>query len=207
MKIYDITAEISSALPFYSEDDPFTFDWALRLENGDQCNLSRITMSPHTGTHADMPLHFIENGATCDEIPLEHFYGKAKLFRLRHKRNILRDDLLPLEIQPSDIILFDTGQSCNMNKPLKKDYTALSPCAAEYLAEKKIKTVGLDYISADTYNAPDFPVHKILLGNGIAILEGLVLHDIPQGEYEISALPLKFKGGEGSPVRAILVKK
>jgi len=209
MKIYDITAEISSALPFYSENDPFKFDWILRLENGDTCNLSRVTMSAHTGTHADMLLHFIENGAACDTIPLKHFYGKAKLFRLHHKQpqNISREDLLPLDIQSGDIILLDTGQSCNMNKPLKKDYTALSSCAAEFLAEKKIKTVGLDYISADTYNSPGFPVHNILLGNGIAILEGLVLENVPEGEYEISALPLKFKGGEGSPVRAILVKK
>jgi arylformamidase len=205
--MYDITAEISSALPFYSENDPFKFDWVLRLENGDDCNLSRVTMSAHTGTHADMPLHFIENGAACDEIPLEHFYGKAKLFRLNHKqpRNISREDLLPLDIQSGDIILLDTGQSRNMNKPLKKDYTALSPCAAEFLAEKKIRTVGLDYISADTYNAPRFPVHNILLGNGIAILEGLVLENVPEGEYVISALPLKFKGGEGSPVRAVLI--
>ncbi|MCL1842833.1 MAG: cyclase family protein [Defluviitaleaceae bacterium] len=209
MKIYDITAEISSALPFYSENDPFKFDRVLRLENGDACNLSRVTMSVHTGTHADMPLHFIENGAACDEISLEHFYGKAKLFRLHHKepRNISKNDLLPLDIQAGDIILLDTGQSCNMSKPLKKDYTALSPCAAKFLTEKKIKTVGLDYISADTYNAEGFPVHHILLGNGIAILEGLVLQNVPEGEYEISALPLKFKGGEGSPVRAILVAR
>jgi arylformamidase len=93
-----------------------------------------------------------------------------------------------------------------MSKPLNKNYTALSPCAANFLAEKKIRTVGLDYISADTYNAEGFPVHKILLGNDIAILEGLVLENVPEGEYIISALPLKFKGGEGSPVRAILVE-
>jgi len=205
MKIYDITAELSHALPAYSENDPYKFDWILRLENGDSCNLSRVTMSAHTGTHADMPLHFIENGASCDEISLEHFYGKAKLFRL--PPNVTKDALLPLNIRAGDIILLDTGQSRNMNKPLKKDYTAISPCAAEFLAQRKIKTVGLDYISADTYNAPGFPVHNILLGNGIAILEGLVLHDVPVGEYVISALPLKFKGGEGSPVRAILVRE
>ncbi|MCL1884096.1 MAG: cyclase family protein [Defluviitaleaceae bacterium] len=208
MKIYDITAEISSALPFYSENDPYKFDWVLRLENGDMCNLSRVTMSAHTGTHADMPLHFVENGEACDEISMEYFYGKAKLFRFSRKepQNISREDLLHLDIQMGDIILLDMGQSCNMNKPLKKDYAALSACAAEFLVEKKIRTMGLDYVSADTYNSIDFPVHRILLGNGIAILEGLVLENVPEGEYVISALPLKFKGGEGSPVRAILVK-
>lgn len=155
MKIYDITAEISPALPSYSEKDVFRFEQVLQLKNGDACNLSRVMMSAHTGTHADMPLHFIENGQACDEISLEHFYGRAKLIRLRNKQeqDILEEDLLSLDIQAGDIILFDTGQSHNMNKLLKKDYTALSPCAAQFLATKKIKTVGLDYISVDTYNA------------------------------------------------------
>lgn len=206
MKIYDITAEVSKNLPFYSENDPFDFKKVLQIKNGDNCNLSRVKMSLHTGTHADMPLHFIEGGMTCSNIPLDRFFGKAKLFRLP-QRSITKNDLLPLEIKENDIILLDTGQSVYMSEStLKKDYTTLLPEAAEFLVEKKIKTVGLDYISADIYNSHNFHVHKTLLGNGIAILEGLVLHNVPQGEYLLSALPLKFKDGDGSPIRAILAK-
>jgi len=209
MKIYDITAEVSKSLPFYSESDPFDMKRVLQLKNGDMCNLTRVTMSMHTGTHADMPLHFIDDGTACHDTPLDHFYGKAKLIRLSFDapRDITKADLVPFDIQPGDIILLDTNQSQYMQQPLKKDFTALTTEAAEFLVEKKIKTVGLDYISADVYGSEDFPVHKILLGNKIAILEGLVLQDVPVGEYEISALPLKFKDGDGSPVRAILVDR
>jgi len=209
MKIYDISAEISPSLPFYSDNDPFNFKKVLRLENGDSCNLSRVTMSTHTGTHADMPLHFIKDGAACHDIPLDYFFGMAKLFRLpfASPRNVTKDDLLHLDIQAGDIILLDVGQSKYMRQStLKKDYAVLQPEAAEFLAAKKIKTLGLDYISADAYHGDDYPIHKILLGSGVAILEGLVLDGVPQGEYLLSALPLKFKDGEGSPVRAVLVE-
>jgi arylformamidase len=90
---------------------------------------------------------------------------------------------------------------------LKEGYTVLNPDAAEFLVSKKIKTIGIDYISIDEHNSPTFPVHKILLGAGVTILEGLVLDNVPEGEYVISALPLKFKNGDGSPIRAILVSE
>lgn len=210
MKIHDITAEVSTALPFYSENDPFSMKQVLKLENGDICNLSRVTMSMHIGTHADMPLHFIEGGKACHEIPLDHFYGAAKLFRiiLESTRNIKKSDLIPLDIRAGDIILLDMGQSVYMGEStLKKDYAVIEPDAAEFLVQKKIKTLGVDYVSVDAYNSPNFPVHKILLDGGVTILEGLVLDGVPEGEYILSALPLKFKGGDGSPVRAVLVEK
>ena len=208
MKIHDITTTLSQSIPFYSENDPFHFKKTLQLKNGDMCDLSLIKMSSHTGTHADMPLHFIEDGANCETIQLDHFYGNAKVIRLNLEthRHIIKEDLIQHDITEGDRILLCTGQSINMDKPLIKDFIALTPEAAEYLAEKKIKTLGFDYISVDPYNSPNFPVHKILLGNGIAIIEGLVLHNIPPGEYILSALPLKFENGDGSPVRAILIE-
>ncbi|MCL2372827.1 MAG: cyclase family protein [Defluviitaleaceae bacterium] len=209
MQIYDITAEVSQNLPFYSESDPFDMKRVLSMEAGDFCNLTRVTMSLHTGTHADMPLHFVGGGAGCQDVPLENFFGKAKLFRLdiSPARDVTHADLAPLDIQAGDIILLDTGQSIHMQESnLKKDYKTLTTCAAEYLTQKKIRTIGIDYLSVDSYNSPDFPVHKILLSSGITVLEGLVLQGVPAGEYTISALPLKFKDGDGSPVRAVLVK-
>ena len=209
MKIHDITATLSQSLPFYSEDDPFFVEKTLQLKNGDMCDLSHIKMTSHTGTHADMPLHFIESGENCEGIQLDYFYGKVKVMRinLETHRNITKEDLTPHGINQGDRILISTGQSIEMDKPLIKDFIALTPEAAEYLAEKKIKTLGFDYISVDIYNSPDFPVHKTLLGNGIVIIEGLVLHNIPPGEYTLSALPLKFEYGDGSPVRAILIEE
>ena len=117
-------------------------------------------------------------------------------------------DISHLKIKEGEIVLFDTGQSDYMENPMfNEEYFAFSPEAAEYLASKNVKTVGIDYLSIDPYNAKGFPAHKILLGKGICILEGLVLKGVPEGEYMLSALPLKLKDGNGSPVRAVLVRE
>ena len=207
MKIYDITAEISEHLPAYANgiERPAITTLA-QLDKGDTCNLTRISVSAHTGTHADMPLHFISGGAACDEIPLEHFYGPAKVMRIAVESHVRKADLEPLDIRAGDIILLDTGQSAYMRcGKFKHDFLAFTLEAAEYLVEKKIKTIGIDYLSIDPYDSADYAVHKALLGNGIAILEGLVLENVPEGMYTLSALPLKIPNGDGSPVRAVLV--
>ena len=207
MKIYDITASISENLPVYAGERHSVTD-VMKLSDGDVCNFSAIKFSSHTGTHADVPYHFIQEGKNLDEVSLEHFYGKAKLFRIKIKGNIQVSDISHLEIKESEIVLFDTGQSDYMENPVfKEDYFAFSPEAAEYLASKNVKTVGIDYLSIDPYSAEGFPAHKILLGKGICLLEGLVLKGVPEGEYMLSALPLKFEGGNGSPVRAVLVRE
>ena len=207
MKIYDITASISDSLPVYAGERHKVID-VMKLENGDACNFSAIKFSSHAGTHADVPHHFIQGGATIDDVSLEHFYGKAKLFRLKISSHVTKADLEHLEINKGDIVLLDLGQSNYMSIPeLNKNYFALTPEAAEYLAGKQVKTVGTDYLSVEPYKTEGYPTHKALLGKGICLLEGLVLGHVPEGEYTLSALPLKFAGGNGSPVRAILIKE
>ncbi|MCL2378170.1 MAG: cyclase family protein [Defluviitaleaceae bacterium] len=205
MKIYDITAEISSNLPVYGNERP-EITITSQMDNGDPYNFSKISVTAHTGTHADMPLHFIPGGSTCTDTALDYFYGPAKVMRITVQGHVRKADLEPLDIREGDIVLLDTGQSAYMRQGvLNQDFIALTPEAAEYLVMKKIKTIGIDYLSIDPYGAEGFPAHKALLGNGIAVLEGLVLENVPEGEYILSALPLKIPGGEGSPVRAILV--
>ena len=200
MKIYDISIEISNDMLVYGDDEKPQLTDVAEIKQGSLYNLTRFTMTGHMGTHADTPLHFIDGGATCDNIPLDHFYGPAKVIQMppimgENPRDITKGDLLPLDIQAGDILLLNTG-----NKVFTTE-------AAAYLTEKKIKTLGVDVMSVDAYDSSDFPVHHMLLGSGIAILECLALDGIPQGTYELSALPLKFKNGNGSPVRAILADK
>jgi len=196
MKIYDISLEISNDMPVYGDGEKPLITELAQIKHGSQYNLTRFTMTGHMGTHADTPLHFVDGGATCDNIPLDHFYGPAKVIQMPPiEGDITKDDLLPLDIHGGDILLLNTG-----NK-------VFTPDAAAYLAEKKIKTLGVDAMSVDAYNSPDFPVHHILLDNDITIIECLALDGVPQGTYELSALPLKFKNGNGSPVRAILADK
>ncbi|MCL2528402.1 MAG: cyclase family protein [Defluviitaleaceae bacterium] len=205
MKIYDITASISNDLPVYGDEKPAITHLA-QMGKGDAYNVSRISATTHTGTHADMPLHFIPGGDDCTSIDLSHFYGPAKVMKVNVKEHVNKDDIEALDIQAGDIILLNTGQSKYMSQgSLKQDFLGLTVEAAEYLAQKKIKTVGIDYLSVDPYGTTGFPVHKTLLGNGITVLEGLVLEHVPEGAYTLSALPLKIPNGDGSPVRAVLV--
>ena len=204
MKIYDITAEISENLPGFRNDRHEIVETS-EIAKGKAHNSSRITMSSHMGTHADMPVHFIHGGETCDSISLDYFYGRAKVARLNVSRHVTKADLAHLDICEGDILLLDTGQSALMRQgAFEENYIGLAPDAAEYLVEKKIKTIGIDYLSIEPFNTEVYPTHKALLGNGICVLEGLVLENVPEGEYTLSALPLKFKNGNGSPVRAIL---
>lgn len=206
MKIYDITAAICDNLPVYGNERP-TVDRVARLEDGDKYNFTKLGLSTHTGTHADMPSHFTNSHITCDNVPLDRFYGPARLIRIPATGHITMADLLPFNIEEGSILLIDTGQSKYMQQgTLKENFFALTTEAAQYLVEKKIKTLGIDYLSVDPYDSEDFAVHMALLGNGVTILEGLVLEGVPEGEYILSALPLKIAGGDGSPVRAVLVK-
>jgi len=205
MKIYDITAAICDNLPVFGNERPQA-EKIFNLADGDPYNFTKLHGTTHTGTHADMPAHFIQNGATCDTIALDHFYGRAKVIKLTTTSHVTGDDLAAHNITAGDIILLSLGQSKHMQSgTLKQNFIALKPCAAEFLIQKKVKTVGIDYLSVDPYESMDFPVHKALLGNGIAILEGLMLDDVPEGEYTLSALPLKVQDGDGSPIRAVLV--
>ena len=205
MKIYDITAAIGDNMPVYGNERP-TVNRVAKIEEGAPYNFTTLAFTTHTGTHADMPAHFVLDGATCDTVPLTYFYGKAKVIRVPVTSHVTRADLLPHDIQAGDILLIDTGQSKYMGQgAFKQDFIALTPDAAAYLVEKQVKTVGIDYLSIDPYGAEGFPAHKLLLGSGVAVLEGLVLENVPEGEYILSALPLKIAGGDGSPVRAVLV--
>ena len=215
MRIYDLTAVFSTNLPAYGGDSNVVISQDSEISKGHVCNGSTITMSSHTGTHADAPKHFIDDGLTCDNIPLERFFGRAKVYDLRKaldgRKLIEVGDVNRLEINESDIILLNTGSSPLMRKKeFDPGYVSVTPEAAAYLAGKKIKTLGVDYLSVETFGRKGFGAHHALLGGGIALLEGLVFDNspigfVPQGEYLLSAMPLKFENGNGSPVRAALM--
>jgi len=196
MKIYDISMEISEDMKVYSENEKVKFAEIYSIEKGDPVNLTRLSLTGHTGTHADTPLHFVSKGEDCTNIALDKFYGPAKLIDLSHiEGDVSAAVLKALDICEGDILLL-----CIADKIILSE-------AASYLAEKKIKTIGVNTLSVDAAGSDTWPAHHILLGAGIAIIEGLVLEGVPQGTYELSALPLKIRNGNGSPVRAVLSDK
>lgn len=205
---HDITMDFSEDIAVFPGDPKITIKEHMSIAKGDIVNLSMITFGSHTSTHIDAPRHFFDQGLSVDELPLEHFMGKAKVFEFQNRDAITAEDLHGLDIQKGDIVLFKTRNSSFLkDRSFHKDFVYIAPDAARYLVEAEIKTVGIDYLTIDPFGGNGFESHYALLGKGIVLIEGLDLEVIQPGEYEISALPVKIKNGNGSPVRAVLIEE
>jgi len=210
-EIIDISLPISNNLPIWPGDPPLEITTEMSIKNGANANVSRINMSVHTGTHLDAPLHFFDDKPAIDDINLELFVGDATVILIKdHINRITHNDLqsLNIDVWPRRLLL----KTNNSSKQLWKDnvfhteFCALSADAAGFLVNKGVSVIGIDYLSIAPFDEPD-PVHKILLGNGVVILEGLNLIDVSPGNYKLVCLPLKILDIEGAPARAILIKK
>lgn len=205
---HDVTLDFSPDTPIYPGDPEVNITEHMSISNGDIANVSILTFGSHTGTHIDAPKHFVDSGPAVDELPLEHFIGKAKVFEVKDKDAITEDDLKGFDIQRGDLILLKTRNSAIIrNNEFDTGFAYVTAEAARYLAYIGIKTLGYDYFSIEEYGSKDFGAHLALLGKGAVLIEGLDLGDIRPGEYEMVALPVKIKNGNGSPVRVILMEE
>ncbi|MCS7202711.1 MAG: cyclase family protein [Dictyoglomus sp.] len=201
----DVSLLIHENMLFWPSDPKFFLERVSEISKGNNANLSRISLGLHTGTHIDTPYHFLDDGKTLEKIDISRFYGIAKVFEIRSEDKISLIDIEKLEIEKDDIILFKTKNSLLLRENIfHENYIGLSIEGAEYLVEKEIKAVGIDYLSIGPRGEEGRKVHKILLSREIGIVEGLDLINVSPGKYFFIALPLKIKGGEGSPVRAVL---
>jgi arylformamidase len=208
MKIYDISVPIHKAMHTYPGDPRFRMRPMQSLETGHGYALHKISMGTHTGTHIDAPAHFVANGLTMDKIPLEILNGRARVIEIHDTERIERHALEQLVSVDDFRILFKTKNSLlwNSHKHFAKNYVYLTPEGAEYLVEKAIKLVGIDYLSIERFGDTAFAAHKTLLQSGIVIIEGLNLSDVEQDTYEMACLPLALTGVEAAPARVILKK-
>jgi arylformamidase len=208
MNIYDVTVAISDRTPIYQGDPPAEIDLCKSMAKGDAANVSQICVGVHTATHVDAPNHFIEGASRVHEIPLDSLVGACRV-------KLLPDDVVSIEpehlqsLEGVQRILFKTRNSAFWNTPedgFRTDFTYISPAAACMLAANNVKLVGIDYLSVEKFGSEDFATHITLLEKQIVILEGLDLREVPEGDYEITCLPLKYigGGGDGSPARTIL---
>lgn len=204
-RIYDITVPLSPALATYPGDPRLTVCPVTRQSQGDAANVSRITLSSHSGTHLDAPWHFFEDGATVDALDPDAFLGPARVLEVATTTHITAADLRRFDLQEAQRVLFKTSNGKLWSRAeFQPDYVALTASAAHLLVECGVRLVGIDYLSVDAFDRQDFPVHRTLLGRNILILEGLDLRAVPAGAYELLALPLLVQGGDGAPVRAFL---
>jgi arylformamidase len=205
--IFDISVPLSPDTPVFPGQERFNRKILSSIAKGDRATVSELTINSHTGTHVDSPSHFIEGGLTIDEIPFQSIVGPSRVFDLDVPEKIDYAEIEPLDLQKGEIVLFKTRNSTLWKvRDFRKDYVFLTKDAARYLAEKEVRAVGVDYIIPEAMDDLERPVHHILLGNNIVLIEGLNLEGVPQGRYLLICLPLKIAGGDAAPARAILVE-
>jgi arylformamidase len=166
-------------------------------------------MGDHTGTHVDPPVHFIPGGKTVDQLDLDTLFGTVRVVDMTQDIGAitprdLDDAKLPL---PITRLLFKTRNSSMWAREgFYRDYIGISWDAAQWLVDRQIRLVGIDYLSVELYEATEPNTHRTLLGAGVIIVEGLNLKEVPPGDYTLACLPLKIRDGDGGPARAILLE-
>lgn len=207
-KVFDITVMLGEESVDYPGDTPFSRNLIAALANGGFCDLSRLEMSAHSGTHIDSPAHFLKGGKTLEAYPLERFMLSAQVIEVDDPESIKLAELNDVNISPGEAVLFKTRNSLDglvRSASFTENFVYMTGPAAELLVERKAGLVGIDYITIEQYGGTEFPVHDALLKNDILILEGIDLQAVPAGRYRLFCLPLKIKGAEASPVRAVLM--
>jgi arylformamidase len=210
MKIHDISISIAPMMPTYPGDPTVSITPMKQIAKGDAANVSQLTFGNHTGTHLDPPIHFIPGGKTVDHLDLNTLYGPALVVDMTHvERAITANDLERAKLSKRAVrILFRTRNSNLWERPdFEKDFVGLAWDAAQWLVDRGVKLVGIDYLSVELFDASEPRTHRTLLGAGVIIVEGLNLKDILPGNYILACLPIKIKNGDGAPVRAILIQE
>jgi arylformamidase len=202
----DISLPISPDMPVWPGDPRPEVESVTTLAR-DGVQVSRLILGLHTGTHLDAPRHFIEGGRTVDQLDLTVLLGPCRVIEiLEDTPQITWGALQPFNLEPGERVLLKTPNSRRpMPQTFRPDFVALEPSAADYLCERGVRLVGIDGPSVDLWMAADFPCHRRLLAAGILILENLVLRHVQPGTYELIAVPLNLQGGDGCPVRALLL--
>ncbi|WP_305040793.1 arylformamidase [Erythrobacter ani] len=201
-RIWDISQPLHPGLPVWPGDTQFAQAKTWQMSESLPVNVSALTMSTHSGAHADAPLHYSEGGADIASVDLAAYLGECMVIDARRAAHLIESSDLPEDVG-ADRVLFRTFEVFPRDN-WKADTTAIAPETVNRLAGQGVKLIGIDGPSIDPQESKDMSAHKAVLKHDIRVLEGLVLDDVPEGRYELIALPLPIVGGDASPVRAIL---
>lgn len=202
----DVSVPLRTGMVHWPDNPPVKVERVMDLERGDAASVSSMSMGVHTGTHMDAPAHFQRGGVGIDQMPLEATLGLARVIEIRDPVSIKRAELEPAKLQPGERVLFRTRNSerCWQTDAFIEDFVFISREAAAYLAECRVRTVGVDYLSVGGFREDAEATHLALLQAGIWVIEGLNLLQVREGTYELICLPLRIAGGDGAPARAVL---
>jgi len=202
--LYDVSVAVRVGTPEWPGDAPFDCGWTARIADGASVNLSSTSGSPHVGTHADAPLHVHDGWPASDALPLGAFLGDALVLDVSDAATG------PMAITPDDLrlagverLLLRTGRTIATGR-FPADWPVLSAETAAALARRGVRLVGVDAPSVDARESKSLEVHRTLFAGGAFVLENLDLRDVPEGRYELIALPQRLVGLDAAPVRAVL---
>jgi arylformamidase len=222
VEMYDITAILGLA-PDYPGDRPFSLEWMQKQEESsmletqegcfteeqDSFSLSALSLSSHAGTHIDAPAHLSGKTKALDLYPLQRFFIPAHVVSVGYEESIQPDGLDDIDLEEGDAVLFQTSNSSAgllRSSNFTEKYVYLSESAAKRCVALGISMVGIDYLSVDRYDDEALPAHRYLLENDVLVLEGIDLKGVPPGRFILSCFPLRIRGSEASPVRAVLLR-
>jgi len=210
MPIYDVTVPLSNELPTYPGDPGIEIGNWRALANGDSANVSVVSFGAHTGTHVDAPAHFIEGASKVESMPLDVLIGEALVVEVPEDVVVIDEAFVTANVAAGTTrVLFKTRNSAFWDETppqFHSDFTHLNLGAATRLRDQGAKLIGIDYLSIERFKSGTHEVHHALLSQGVVIVEGLSLGDVPAGKYELICLPMRLhsKLGDGAPARAVL---
>lgn len=213
MKVHDVSLVMRPDMTLWGTEPGPKIEPLRRIAKGDSANVSIVSFADHTGTHVDPPLHFIEGGATVDQLPLEALVGPCVVVDYDGATHVdaawLEAARLPRGVER---ILFKTRNSALWRDPtakVTKEFVTINASAARWCVAHSVRLVGIDYLSIEPQGPEKagYPVHHTLLGAGVVIIEGLDLRGIAGGIYDLVCAPIKFAGGDGAPARVFLIER
>jgi arylformamidase len=204
VRYYDISLNLSPETVRWVVAPPLEVHERRRMSRGDDANASALTVSCHAGTHVDAPFHFVPDGAGIDAVPLERFIGPALVHQVEADRFITDAHVKAIPLGGMKRVLFKTRNSQLLKRrEFDPSFVAFSLEAARALVALGVELVGLDYLSV-AHADQQVPVHRAFLDHGVVLLEGVDLSEITPGRYELMCLPLRLRGLDGAPCRAVL---
>jgi arylformamidase len=206
-RIYDISVPIRSGGLVYPGNPEIDVTLQQAVAKGASANVSTIRFGSHTGTHADAARHFFDDGQPVDKIPLDRLIGPALLIGFSDSvRSVGVAELRQQDLKDHKRILLRTRNSAFLSqRDFVKDYTYLAPDGAQYLVDKGVELVGIDYLSIEQFHSGHHRTHRTLLERSVVIVEGLDLSVPAPGQYQFICLPLRIEGCDGAPARAVLI--
>ena len=202
----DVSVPLHTGMVHWPTDPSVRIERFSDMDKGAVCNVSKVEMCAHVGTHMDGLNHFIKDGAPLDTVPFDAVIGPCRIIEMKDTDSVKTEELKKHNLRKGERILLKTRNSKRQwwDEGFDTRFIHISKDAAQHMVERDIRTIGIDYLSVGGYERDGVECHQVLLGAGVWIIEGLNLTKVKPGKYDLICLPVKIRNSDGAPARAIL---